>query len=92
MPSLVIRHLDAELHARLKQKARANHRSLQEEARERLSLSLVQDDSTPGETETLYDIAQRIFGRHGGYELELPDRRDDFERLPPDFSGPEYDR
>ena len=91
MPSLIIRYLEPNLHSRLKQLARANHRSLQEEVHERLRLSLVPAVTTAPK-ETIVDIADRIFGRHGGYELNLPNRSEDFERPPPDFSGPEYDR
>ena len=90
MDSMLIVNLDTALFESLKQHARANHRSLEDEARERLRLSLV-SASAPKPQETIVDIADRIFGRHGGYELELPDRRRDFERPPPDFSGPEYD-
>jgi len=91
LPSLLIRHLDPNLHSQLKQKARANHRSLEEEARERLHRTLVQDACAPAQPETLYDIARRIFGEKNGFEITLPPRGSIPGRPPLDFSGPEYD-
>jgi plasmid stability protein len=88
--SLLIRHLDPALHDRLKARARANHRSLQEEVREALRRDAARE-AIPEKQETLLDIAERIFGKHGGVELDLPPRGSDIERPPVDFSGPDYD-
>ena len=90
MPSLLIRNFDEALRDRLKARARAHHRSLEEEVRETLRLAVARDASTQ-KTETLIDIADRIFGPDGGFELDLPPRNADPGRPPVDFSGPEYD-
>jgi plasmid stability protein len=87
--SLLIRNIDPALHSRLKARAHANHRSLEEEVRETLRRDLARE-ANPGKKETLLEIADRIFGKHG-IELELPPRGQDLERPPVDFSGPEYD-
>jgi plasmid stability protein len=89
--SLLIRNIDPALHGRLKARAHANHRSLEEEVREALRRDVARE-ANPKKKESLIDIADRIFGPHGGFDLELPSRSDDLERPPVDFSGPEYDR
>jgi len=91
MASLLIRNVDDALHNLLKTRAKANHRSMAEEARESLRVAIAKDACTPPQKETLYDIAQRIFGPIGGVELNLPPRSEDLERPPMDFSGPEFD-
>jgi plasmid stability protein len=91
MPSLLIRKLDDALHERIKQRARANHRSMEAEAREMLRGFDAQNGVT-GSNETLYDIAWSIFGPDRGIDLDLPLRDCLPEREPPDFSGPDYDR
>lgn len=91
MASLLIRNFDDALRDRLKERARANHRSMEEEARERLRASIVQEANIPAHQETLVDIADRIFGQHGGFELDIAPRGSMPGREPPDFSGPEYD-
>jgi plasmid stability protein len=88
--SLLIRNLDPALHGRLKARARANHRSLEEEVRETLRRDVART-ANPGKKESLIDIADRIFGPNGGFDLELPPRGSMPGREPPDFSGPEYD-
>jgi plasmid stability protein len=89
--SLLIRNLDPALHGLLKARARHNHRSVSEEARETLRGALASGKNTAS-AENLYQIARRIFGEERGFDLNLPPRRDDIERPPVDFSGPEYDR
>ncbi len=88
--SLLIRDLDPALHDRLKARARANHRSMSEEAREALRGAMACNSGTDRK-ESIVDIANRIFGPNGGFELELPSRGSDIERPSVDFSGPDYD-
>ena len=89
MSSLLIRHVDDALHARLKARARAHHRSLEEEARETLRNALARD--ADGErNESLLQLATRLFGPERGIDLDLPLRADDGQRPAPDFSGPEH--
>ena len=90
MSSLLIRHVDDALRARLKARARAHHRSLEEEARETLRSALARD--ADGEEEPLLQIAARLFGPERGVDLDLPSRADDGQRPAPDFSGPEHGR
>jgi plasmid stability protein len=89
--SLLIRNVDDALRAHLEARARAHHRSVEEEARETLRTALARDASEGG-PENLMDIARRIFGPERGVDLDLPSRGADASRLPPDFSGNEYDR
>jgi len=86
MPSLLIRNLDESLHARIKQRARANRRSMDAEAQAMLRRADVLDDSNAPQ-ESLYDIAPAR-----GVDLEIPPRGSSPSREPPDFSAPEYDR
>jgi antitoxin FitA len=87
VPSLLIRNVDDALHARLKRRAAAHHRSLEEEARELLRGALVRQ---PRE-ENIVDLARRLVGPRRGVELPMPARGQAPERTPPDFSGPEFD-
>jgi plasmid stability protein len=91
MPSLLIRNLDESLHARIKQRARANRRSMDAEAQAMLRRADVLDDANAPQ-ESLYDIARRIFGPARGVDLEIPPRGSSPSREPPDFSAPEFDR
>jgi plasmid stability protein len=90
MPSLLIRNLDDSLHAAIKQRARANRRSMEAEAREMLKHATALGSATPRK-ETIIDIANSIFGPIGGVHLDLPPRGSGGSREPLDFSGPEYD-
>lgn len=90
MSSLLIRHVDDALRARLKARARANRRSLEEEARETLRSALARD--ADGLEEPLLQLANRLFGPERGVDLDLPPRADDGQRPAPDFSGPEQGR
>ena len=87
MPSLLIRNVEKTLHTRLKQRAAGHHRSLEAEARELLLLALARQP----QQENVMDIARRLFGPKHGFDLPIPSRRQELERPPPDFSGPEYD-
>lgn len=91
MPSLLIRNIDEALRDQLKARARAHHRSLEEEARETLRTAIAQDVSQR-ETESLMQIAQRLFGLRHGVELDLPPRSADAQRPPVDFSQTDYDQ
>jgi plasmid stability protein len=88
--SLRIRNVDPALRARLKERAKRNRRSMSEEAREMLRGALAQDTG-PKKRESIVDIANRIFGEDGGFELDIPPRSEELERPPVDFSGPEWD-
>lgn len=82
MPSLLIRNVDPALHARLKQRASAHRRSLEEEARDLLRIALA---SRSGD-ENIVDVADRLFGRKHGFDLVIPPRGSAPKRPPPDFS------
>jgi plasmid stability protein len=87
MPSLLIRNVDKTLHARLKQRASAHHRSLEEEARDLLRVALTRQP----QEENIVDLARRLFGPKHGFDLDIPPRASELERAPPDFSDPDYD-
>jgi plasmid stability protein len=82
VPSLLIRNVDATLHTRLKQRAAAHRRSLEEEVRELLRGAVMR---RPQE-EHIVDLALRLFGQKHGVELDIPPRGNAPERPPPDFS------
>lgn len=86
MPSLLIRNVDAALHARLKEHAAAHRRSLEEDARELLRTAVARQATAPQEHPV--DIARRLFGPEHGVELEIPPRGAAPGRPPPDFSDP----
>ena len=86
MASLLIRNFDNALHAKLKARAKAHHRSLEEEARETLRHAVALDNGAPT-SENLASLAARLFSDIGDFELELPTRATDAARPPPDFSG-----
>jgi antitoxin FitA len=87
MATLLIRHVDPALHARLKARAAAHHRSLEEEARTLLRTSLARGEPE-AETESLVTLATRLFGPKNGVALDLPARDQSQDRPPPDFSAP----
>lgn len=91
MASLLIRNVDVALHAQLRARARAHHRSLEEEVRETLRAALARDAGPTG-GESLSQLAARFFGREQGIELDLPSRGADPQRASPNFTGPEFDR
>ena len=91
MASLLIRNVDEALRENLKARARAHHRSLEEEARETLRLAIARDACAPS-PESLVDLFTRHFGSERGVDLDLPQRGSDRDRPAPDFSGPDYDR
>lgn len=86
MATLLIRNVDPALHARLKARAAAHHRSLEEEARTllRTGLARAEPEEKP---EDLVLLASRLFGPEHGVDLELPPRDRGLDRPPPDFSA-----
>jgi plasmid stability protein len=90
MASLLIRNVDPVLHTRLKARAAEHRRSLEEEARELLRAGVARQEAGP--TETLVQLARRLFGPEHGFDLEIPPRGTTFESLPPDFSEHESER
>jgi plasmid stability protein len=89
MASVLIRHVDDVLHARLKASAAAHRRSLEEEARELLRAAVARQDAPP--RENLVTLARRLFGPDCGADLDIPPRGAAPGRSPPDFSGAERD-
>ena len=71
MASIVIRKLPEETKARLREQAARHGRSMEEEARTILTLSL----TGPAETGNLAEIASRFFGPAHGVDLEWPQFR-----------------
>jgi plasmid stability protein len=69
----LIRNLDPAFRERLKVRARANHRSMSEEACETLRGTMASETAIV-HPENLYQIARRIFGEERGVELDLPPR------------------
>jgi antitoxin FitA len=86
MATLVIRNLDPALHARLKTRAAAQGRSMEEEARRLLREGLAAEPLVP-ETNWV-DAIRALFEPLGG--LDLPEMPREPAREPPDFSGPEW--
>ena len=80
MASITIRYLDDDVKTRLRVRASANGRSMEEEARVILREAV---DREP-EPENLASFIHECFAPYGGVELELPPREP--LREPPDFS------
>ena len=85
MATLLIRNVDPALHARLKARAAAHHRSLEEEARTLLRTGLARGEPE-ARPENLVTLATRLFGPEHGVDLALPLRDPALDRSPPDFS------
>lgn len=88
MPSLLIRKVDSALHARLKERAAAHRRSLEEEVRELLRSAVARQRSD----ENIVDVAARLFGPKHGVDLPIAPRGSVRERPPPDFAEPDDQR
>jgi plasmid stability protein len=86
MVSLLIRNVDPALHARLKARAAAYRRSLEEEARSLLRICLARQEAAPGQSDLLA-LARTLFGEEHGIDLELPPRDRDMDRPPPEFGS-----
>ncbi len=71
MASITIRRLDHDLKERLRVRAARHGRSMEDEVREMLRISLAADDSAPSD---LAAAIGRRFESVGGVELEVPDR------------------
>lgn len=89
MASVLIRNVDETLHTRLKERASAHHRSLEEEARELLRTAVARQEAPA--RENLATLSRRLFGPDSGADLNIPPRGSAPKSIPPDFSGPEYD-
>lgn len=86
MASLLIRNVDTALHARLKARAAAHHRSLEEEARVLLQTGLATPDAA-ADRPSLVTLARRLFGAAHGVDLSLPARNPAQDRPPPNFAS-----
>ena len=80
MASITIRYLDDEVKTRLRVRASANGRSMEEEARVILREAVGREP----EPENLARFIHECFAPYGGIELQLPPREP--MRDPPDFS------
>ena len=70
MATITVRNLDPEVLQRLKERATANHRSMEAEAREILSSAVRVDTFMTDWLEIAADFRRRF----GGVDLELPER------------------
>jgi plasmid stability protein len=90
MATLTIRRLDDEVKRRLRIRAAANGRSMEEEARTVLTDALAGQSKPARREKSLGDaIRERLQPVAGGFDDIVPPREP--MRDPPDFSGPEYD-
>jgi antitoxin FitA len=80
MAALTIRKISDDLKGRLRQRAAANNRSMEEEARAILRSQLGEEEKPIG----IGTLMRRRFEALGGYEIEIPPREP--ARDPPDFS------
>lgn len=85
MTSVLIRNVDPALHSRLKERAAAHSRSLEEEARVLLRTGLARREAAGGQRD-IVSLATELFGPEHGVDLELPPRDRAQDRAPPDFS------
>jgi len=87
LPTLVIRNIDATLHARLKEYAAEHGHSMEEEVRrilrDRLSVAPLGGGS--GWVDAIRALVEPL----GGIDLPEPER--ETLRDPPDYTGPEWD-
>lgn len=86
MATLVIHDIEDGLHARLKARAAAQGRSMEEEARMILHKNLAAEPVAADAD--WVDAIRALFEPLGG--LDLPEIGRDPPRDPPDFSGPEW--
>ena len=63
---------------------------MEADARARLKESLAAED--PTYKLSLGEAVRAVFGPLGGVDFELAEQGEFFERDPPDFSGPEWER
>jgi antitoxin FitA len=88
VPSLLIRNVDAALHARLKERAASHRRSLEEEVRDLLRAATARQTRE----ENVVDMARRLFGPKHGVDLDIPSRGNAPQRPPPDFANPDSEQ
>lgn len=81
MASMTIRNLDDTLKSKLRIRAAAHGRSMEDEARDILRVALAVAEKKP---ENLADAIRELMAPFGGVELEIPPREP--IRDPPDFS------
>lgn len=81
MASITIRRLDERTKERLRAQASRHGRSMEEEAREILTIAVA---TQPSVTENLAEAIRRRIEPLGGLELDIPPRRP--MREPPDFN------
>lgn len=72
MTAMTVRALDPDLKARLRVRAAQNGRSMEAEVRAILADAL----SEPARPRNLVEAIRAVAARHGGVELQLPERRD----------------
>jgi antitoxin FitA len=89
MTSILIRNVDETLHARLKARAVAHRRSLEDEIKELLRGAVARQEAPA--RENLATLALRLFGPEHGADLDIPPRGSAPRSNPPDFSAREYD-
>jgi plasmid stability protein len=87
MASITIRNLDESVKKALRQRAAANNRSMEEEARRILDAELFRDSRRPGEG--LGSWIARRFAEIGGAELLIPPRTE-MPRKPPFVTDEEW--
>ncbi|MCY4129278.1 MAG: plasmid stabilization protein [Gammaproteobacteria bacterium] len=81
MADITIRNLDPDIRSNLQLRAKAHHRSMEEEVRSILRDAVAEDPKT---RLNLLEITRECSAKFGDVELELPKRGP--TREPPDFS------
>ena len=82
MATITIRNLDEKVKHRLQVRAAMNGRSMEAEAREVLSESVVSSNASVETEEDLGTAIRRRFAAFGGVELQLPPRRKSSRPIP----------
>lgn len=80
MANITVRNLDETLKQRLRERAARHGRSMEDEMREILRITLADAAARPRD---LADAVRRRFAKFGGVELELPPR--ELMQEPPEF-------
>jgi plasmid stability protein len=80
MASIIIRNLEESLKGKLRVRAAQHGRSMEEEARHILRLSLARESAAPA---NLFDAMRKRIAAFGGIDLKLPERGP--MRAPPNF-------
>jgi len=84
MATITIRNLDDKVKRALQVRAALNGRSMEAEAREIISRSVLQDPSlnAKGQEEGLGTAIRRLFAPLGGVELKIPPRKFSSRQIP----------